>query len=289
MPGPLRLPKLRSRPSDFRLNPESPLYRGLVFAGLGRKPGTASYQDSSQQRNHGVLTGYTGAGNLPANKWTYDKTLRRAVLGFDGVGDYLQFPDSGIWDATGQYLYVSLFLKWNSTQTSMFACSGGNYQNQVNWMLSKNMTANSIQVGSGDGFGANVAVSCSDGEWVHIATTYPGSSTTWPVYVDGTFAGNSGKAPWWMGAGKGLRFGYAWPGYTGGYFDTAIADILIGKRTLTPSEISALADPDNVMLRCGGVDLIQGVQTLWPGLGAGASVARFPWQQRRSRRMAGHR
>ena len=71
-------PKLSQRPEWFTLNPESPLHRGLVFAGLGRVHGAGNYFDSSPYRNHGTLTGYTGAGNTPANRWS--KALGRNVL-----------------------------------------------------------------------------------------------------------------------------------------------------------------------------------------------------------------
>ena len=71
-----------SRPDDFDLNTNSVLAQGLVFAGLGRFVGSTHYHDSSLYKNNGTLTGYTGAGNTPADKWQWDATLRRWMLGF---------------------------------------------------------------------------------------------------------------------------------------------------------------------------------------------------------------
>ena len=81
-----------ARPDYFWIDPTADIWRGCQFAGLGCMPGTKQYRDSSLYARDGLLTGYTGAGNAPASRWSIDTKLRRSVLGFNGSGDYVIPP-----------------------------------------------------------------------------------------------------------------------------------------------------------------------------------------------------
>ena len=87
----LRYPIPSRRPDRFRLNPASPLFGAASFLGLGEMPGSAYYCDSLRL-NPGTLTGYTGAGNLPQNKWQFDPYLERWGLAGSAGSDAATMP-----------------------------------------------------------------------------------------------------------------------------------------------------------------------------------------------------
>ena len=65
---------LKERPEHFVLTPNQthPYRDGARFLGLGGGYCAKSmkFDDSSLYGNHGTLTGYTGAGNTPADRGT---------------------------------------------------------------------------------------------------------------------------------------------------------------------------------------------------------------------------
>ena len=79
---------MNQRPTIFDLDYQSPLGRGLVYAGLGSGPGTLRATDSSIQRNHGTLTNMN-----PATDWVWAQELGRKGLDFDG-DEYVNVPDA---------------------------------------------------------------------------------------------------------------------------------------------------------------------------------------------------
>ena len=96
----MRYRPLSRRPDRFWLNPWSPLAAGLLGAYLGpNRLGPASitaYEDAGPLGLHGSLSGYTGAGNMPADRCYWDPTLRRFALGFNGSGDRAVLPTT-VW------------------------------------------------------------------------------------------------------------------------------------------------------------------------------------------------
>jgi hypothetical protein len=76
-----------NRREDFSdLNPDSSLYDGLLFAGLGQIPGGNNYFDSSinTNKNEGTLYGMT-----LGKDWIFDGEIGRHCTNHDGVDDII--------------------------------------------------------------------------------------------------------------------------------------------------------------------------------------------------------
>ena len=72
------------RPDDFIVDQNHYLANGLIFAGCGRSPGSATYVDSSIYQTNGILTTMT-----PTIDWVWDEQIGQWVLEFDGSDDYV--------------------------------------------------------------------------------------------------------------------------------------------------------------------------------------------------------
>jgi hypothetical protein len=77
----------RKRPDFFRLNTDSQLSRGLVFAALGQFPGSTLCHDESPCRSEGTLTNMD-----PPADWVWVQELGRGALDFDNNGDWVEIP-----------------------------------------------------------------------------------------------------------------------------------------------------------------------------------------------------
>jgi len=74
-------PALKERPAEFRMNYESPLHDGLVFAGMGGSGcvGANVFPDSSPYHNNGIFV-----NAVPETDWTWIPKLRRFGIRGDG-------------------------------------------------------------------------------------------------------------------------------------------------------------------------------------------------------------
>lgn len=255
----------RIRPRQFELNTSCELAQGLVFAGIGRHPGTTRYHDSSLHGNTGTLT------NGPT--WTY------------GIGrNAVQTVRSG-----DKYVAIPFTTVASPGSFSFWAMTDGianNYENVI---------GDAMGVADYGAFRsatwrffmrANGAVSSWLGG-VHSANVWHSYvfvlTDQWRLYYDGLQQTDDTA-----GAGAfdidGFGLGYS----SGSGCDASLSDLMIWSRALSQPEIDALKDPSNVMLAVGGNPLLRYRRKWWPvSSGTAATTIRWPWQQRYRRRMAG--
>lgn len=268
------------RPPHFRLNPQSPLANGLVFAGLGASPGSTFYRDSSPYGNHGTLTDMD-----PATDWVWSSALGRIGTDYDGSDDYVACPN--ISEVIAQPISVAAWVVPSAYATNGIIDQRASSKGWCLELYNSGATYRIYLLMNSYGIGVNYQ--CPLGSPTHIGAVSTGATGTNAIHVNGTSLALAYDSPQALAATtEVLKIGRR---ADGNYFSGAIYDPLVHARILSGSEISSIADPSNVLLRVGGSDLIQGFRTIWPGYVAGAppSVARFPWQQRRHRRMAGAR
>ena len=230
------------RPENFEVDLSHPLMRGAVLLGLGQAHHSIRYRDESAKGNHGTLTGYTGAGNTPADRW--GRALGRAVLEFNGSSDDVPLDSSlfncpsftaAAWvrfDAVNKYHYVWARDDDGTSRYFVLGCDTGARPYAVVWNASNSLAE------------MRPSVTVTAKSWYHLALTYiPGSQK---VYLNGrvidtaTLAGDaksSGTTPTHLGK----QAGSAW-------LAGAVGDAVFWSRALSPAEIMQLADPSNVML-----------------------------------------
>lgn len=234
---------MAQRPDNFDLNPMAPLARGLVFAGLGRFHGNTRYHDSSLHRNTGTLTGYTGAGDTPAEKWQFIPQLGRWALGFDGSNDYISASR-----AIAIPFTISVWIKLNSVATAFLLSL-----NEVGSMLRQYYLGTASTDGATwvfserrDPVGFTDAVGpASTTAWTHILGIASATNAR-SIYVNGVWYNTSttnltAVSITTLDLG---RLGDDTPSYCAG----RTADPCLWSRVLSPAEIIRLADPSNVML-----------------------------------------
>ncbi len=239
------LPRVRTeRPENFQVDLGSQLARGAVFLGLGQAHHTARYRDESAYGTHGVLTTMD-----PLTDWGWDTTLGRWVLDFDGASDHIPIPVTGLdsitiacWVKTANVSAHRPFVtctknapKWGL----LFRIDGGTV---IQWHV-ETSTAGEASCDAPHP-GANL--------WFHACGTHvPGRQE---LYVDGALVDTDNRAGNVAYAHPNLQIGreedYA------RYMYGRLADVCIWDRALSLPEVAALADPSNVMLRCGGSSLI---------------------------------
>lgn len=245
------------RYDNFRLNRASSLAQGLVFAGLGRMPGTTLYFDSLGDQNygagnHGTLTRYTGAGNTPADKWVWDNYLRRNVLGLDGAADYVSVPNSSSFASDTVTFAGWLYQTANNTRQCPFSKDYLEFEFQ----LHENTTTKYIWWGNGSSYGVGswTTAAMPPATWWHVVCKVKKSTGVAQLWLNGVSQGTKTDTATSVGGTSILAIGRR---ASGSYlFDGRTADCLSFNRALSPSEISQLADPSNVDLRIGGVPLI---------------------------------
>ncbi|HET6428990.1 MAG TPA: LamG domain-containing protein, partial [Phycisphaerae bacterium] len=251
-----------SRPQNFRLNPRSPLARGLVFAGLGQGcAGTPRFYDSCagviHAGNHGTLTNMA-----PPTDWVFSPELGRWALDFDGTNDHVLAGQAGMG------IQSQSVSAWVSTTAA----------NQYTGLCGKcNITANGFEWTVYDY--TELALAYYDGAvrgWYHVECNIPADTQT---HLCGTWDQAAGK---FRAYKNGVYIGFedtttgtivhsaAEAFAIGAVNDTGLwpwagqlTDLCLYNRVLSSSEISALADPSNVMLAVGGVPLIEPVGPSW--------------------------
>lgn len=240
---------IHDRPQDFRFNPQAPLARGLVFAGLGRYTKSARYQDSSLYGNHGTLTAMT-----PSSDWLWDSTLGRWCLDFDGSNDkvvynllftalngasacsvltWLLKTDAGNFDSYRGVLAIGE-VNGNTRSPWLWGFSGS-----TNYVLSIGTPSNTTSDGQ------VIFGPATDGAWQHVAGTWDGLTVR--SFLNGN---NTGVTDTTAGTALVGAVDESQLGKIGGYGNWlgSISDMLIYNRALSTAEIQQLADPSNAML-----------------------------------------
>jgi hypothetical protein len=248
----------RWRPAYSRLNMRHPLANGLVFAGLGGGASTNAYLDSSPYGNHGVLTWMDAATD-----WVWSSTLNRFVLDFDGTNDYVAW--SGGTAISGNVSSLSCWIMCRTYDTAGFVFFGTNTGGNCYWQWQNTGVVFIQGVATTNSSGA-----INDSVFRHICCTSSGSLLA--VHVNGVQGMTRAIAPTALAAGV-KSFGIGdWVGSLGGNFSLngQMTDVLFHNRVLSPSEISALADPSNVML--SGL-ILPPRRRLWAVSGGGTPAA----------------
>jgi hypothetical protein len=252
---PLLYPKLRDRPQDFRLNGNSPLARGLVFAGLGRMPRQGLYWDSSFARNHGTLTGYTEAGNTPVDQWKWDSCLRRWVLGFDGVADYIS---SGLEQTTLGTAFTYMTWAYPTIASNYRGIAGPHESDHRGIVFFQYADGWTVSAGLGDSWASGVSpIPLPLNAWSHLCAVWDESSGSLviSVYLNGTFFASSTTAGKTLcRSSLGLWVGRAFEGGNR-YFLGNVGDFIVMNGNGS-GFASVFADPSNTDLRVGNVPLI---------------------------------
>lgn len=221
----------RQRPrEDFVLNPNNNLYNGLQFALLGRGAGTKVAIDSSPYGRNGILTGYSGNGDLPSDKWQFDATIGRWALGFDGSDDIVtspikldtMTPSVSMWcKCPSPLAYMPIFGFGHTAGLMLSAGGTAPKPYMVGWSL----TPLTFQPD----------VTTFDGSWHHLVFQINGR---YELFVDGigyyssSVTGSLANAPWTLYIG----------GNDGYYLSFSASDVLVHSRALSPAEIKILAD-----------------------------------------------
>jgi len=233
---------MRERPENFVLNNASPLARGLVFAGLGRSPGSVRYKDSSLHGNDGELTNMT-----PSDDWVWIPELGRWSCAFAAGAD--------------QYVSIANDPQFTMGTTGTVSCwakvTGGDAYsavvikgNKTNSIASDSTFYIASQIGKIRGGITDEDINTStswSGDWQHVALHW--DSTTVTLYVDGCVLDTNAQAgspteydrPIWIGARDTVTFNEET--ITGN-----VSDVLIHSRALTLPEIQILADRSDPML-----------------------------------------
>ena len=248
-----------SRPTTFTLNSGCSLATGLLFAGLGSAPGTTTYTDSSAGAHDGTLIGFTGAGNLPSDRWALDGTLSRYALGFNGATDYVDCGTPSSWTGVGSFTLAAWIYRDPSQSNGLYQVFGDNGASSVSgWGL---QVYNDSERGMTDD-GTHTALTgwasaLTKGTWYHVAITYDSTSGVVTCYLNGADDGGTHtNVAGILNPGANKVIVGARNNGTGNWWIGKIADPMAWSRILTGTEITALADPANVNLTVSGTALI---------------------------------
>jgi hypothetical protein len=268
------------RPENFEVDLSHLLMRGAVLLGLGQAHHSIRYRDESDKGNHGTLTGYTGAGNTPADRW--GRALGRFCLSGNGTSSYAAFPaPSGL--SNLKPFSLSLWAKRTdgaTTQRGLVSLQLSSPTDQlaaVYWWD----TYNGLWVARAQASaqGAKVGAAFTQSNWNHFVVTSLGGAVRNSIYVNGRL--NDAAVPDAMTASA---VGIMVLGNIYYNFGAAaqFCDLLIHDRVLSVAEINMLADPSNVML--SGAIREPGPRRSFVG-----QVAAKPWlyAHRRSSRVIG--
>lgn len=240
-------PRMRERPPEFRINPESPLYNGLVIAGLGGAGSIGSnwYPDASPYKAHGTLYNMD-----PNTDWVWVPQLSRFALDFDGSNDYVTVP-RGSHDWTGTVTVACWYFPRVERNGDTF---GFNYSHEFGCRLGVQGRALWRQSNGAGGSVQFYFPGTPVREWGHNCFFRDSATKQIKKYNNGNPVGSAATY-------TNTPLSSTYPFYIGRYHvgnsdNAIISDFCVWLRVLFPAEISALADPSNVDLRVGGVPLI---------------------------------
>ena len=227
------------RPEQFQLDRNHPLFVGLVFAGLAQFPGSTLYHDSACGSD-GVLTGYSGAGDTPADKWQWDPYLRRMILGFDGSDDYVLTSCPALAGAAD--FTLSFWAKAPAYAAAKAAI--GYYTSSYNLVIYPYDTGSQFRTyGIGPAFSSGVALSVAATSQNHFCFTHSLASAS--LYVNGQYVASGSGTPESL-TGPILTLGSAIAGEQ--FFAGSLGDVLWHNRLLSSATIARLGDPSDPLV-----------------------------------------
>lgn len=275
------------RPPEFFLCDEQhPFKQQLAFADLGRFPGTTRCHDSSLYGNTGTLTGHNA---IP----TWSCALGRSLCVFSATG--IHGDDSQSWISVpagaslkpssaitmAAWIYPTSWIETNYYQCLIVQGRTWETDSPCNADMALNITTHNLELWNGSSsYDAGVAPALNT--WTHVAVTATASAVDF--YVNGSFVvsrsggiGTTGTAGMYIGCFLNSGGGYE-------AFIGSMADPMYWvNRTLSASEIQALADPSNVMLSIGGNPLLRYRRKWWGVSSGGAAAKKIPVWMRQYR------
>jgi hypothetical protein len=234
---------ITQRPEYFRLNPESDLSRGLVFAGLGRFPGGYRYDDATESLwgggNPGTLTNMD-----PASDWVYSPELGRWGLDFDGSNDYISCPNY-----SPNHITISAWVR----------VAVGTYGYILTKNFSNNVLPYSLNVGGNtspqnlNGFGFYIfnkgwsstgfTTDIRGTGYRHVCGTYDGNELKY--WIDGRLDHSKTAVGTLPTNDAGMAIGrYA---NDNQYCNGMITDVMMWDHALSPAQIATLASRDPML------------------------------------------
>jgi hypothetical protein len=252
------------RPNHFTIDPSHHLANGLVFAGLGAHAGSAPYYDSSARRQDATTD--------ENNRWGYANSRR--LLSLDPVaGETVRWASSPLDPTEPRPCTISTWFRADSNSISRHSLFTNNNSLSPRLYLHLDQISGSTYVQElysntyatdSNQFTLNV------GEWVHYSFTWDTADNV-GYYRNGVANGTAVLEQAGTGA-DGAAIGSLRPvGWSSFYSDGDYQDFIIHNRILSPSEISQLADPSNVMLS----GLIQPPVRRWFAVGGDVAPATF--------------
>jgi len=237
---------LRERPDYFVLDRGAPLATGLVFAGLGKFPGSSRYEDSSGYGRHANAS--TDGAGIDATNWIYNGELRRHGLRIVR-NDWLPFGLNGIcasypfsfaaWGGYVTYNDTSFSLLFGASDDTYAECTGIG----TRYVFSGGFLYYVAMCALSDYTYYQVTQAFLQNGLFHLAGVFR-SATDRELYLNGASVAtdNTNKGP----PDQNLRIGTDEDNlrdYGGDVYDP-----MAWNRVLFPSEIQQLADPFNFML-----------------------------------------
>ncbi len=243
-------PKMRERPEYFRINRNSPLWDGLVFAGLGGQGcvGSTRFADSGPYGTHGTLINMD-----PRTHWVWDKTLRRWTTYYDKTAiKCVEFGRIERWFFDNKNFTVAI---WKYATSSYSDTTRIFLQHEA---VNPPYTGWTIQYYAGYFWFLNTTWTLAQptNTWYCIVGVLRRGATIESFVNGALIASNADPGGINLACNRKARLGNFDPGYAYQNFTGFLADPLLWERDLTSSEIAAIADPSNVDLRVGGVPLI---------------------------------
>jgi len=252
------------------------LWRGLVGAWPLQEPGGLTAFDVSGYRNNGTLTNMDPATD-------HVVTPMGRALDFDGNNDYVLCPTAKGAPTTGPVsLAAWIYCRSLADRRSILSINGGA---SAGYRIYVDVTTGDLVyllLGVG-GYTFSVADPIPPNTWTHVALVSTGNSRTATAYIHplGSAGTSETKA---IGNTAGtpteIAIGTRYSASVAQNLNGQLVNPCVWNRALLPSEVLRLyTDPWEMHT------LRRRVQVR--GTEAGGATIRWPWQQRRHRRMAG--
>jgi len=164
-----------------------------------------------------------------------------SALDFDGVGDYVDVPDSPSLDISGDEITITAWINVNTIDgRHVIAAKTANGDNT--WLVE----INPYTCGDGKLYfylnaGNTEGALCSNGstsadKWCHVAFAYDGNDKA--IYIDGQFDSSNADSGNIPTNGQPVRIGN-WSGTPARYFNGLIDEVRVYDRALSAGEIQA--------------------------------------------------
>ncbi|MBI5360578.1 MAG: DUF2341 domain-containing protein [Planctomycetes bacterium] len=227
--------------SDYQVKVENPVYdeTGLVGSWHFEEPvgtTTGTVADSSGSGNNGTMNNFVSPKGVVANGRFGN------ALSFDGTNDFVQIPDSSVWDFASDFAIEAWFKgtppsSAYSTIAGRITGSGGAWSD-IDWVLAIWSNGKILAQTSNNGAGGSSITGLTNvgnNQWHHIV--YRKNGNNFNVYVDGNIDGSETVSLTVRNSANPVRIGWGYDTtvYTSGLID----EVRVYNRALSADEIAA--------------------------------------------------